>query len=302
MVTTITDLPPSPDLAGLPPCPGVTHHHVVVDGLRLHYAAAGEGSALVLLHGWPQHWWEWRHLIGPLAERYRVICPDVRGLGWSEGPGPRATTEQYSFNRLAADLVGLLDALGIERARIVGHDWGSATAYRACLSWPTRFHKAVMLGGVHPWSVLAGPRLYLRPWHLWGYAVLGPVMTTRLGVPAHCLRTWRHHGEFSDSEIASYTERVGRPAATGATRAYDRNLALREIPHFWRHHRALRLRVPTLHVNGADDPLTRAVPRDAWRPFADAMAYELLPDCGHFLPEERPEELLDRLTDFLDDR
>jgi pimeloyl-ACP methyl ester carboxylesterase len=287
------------DLAGMPACEGVAHREAVVNGFRLHYAEAGAGEPLVLLHGWPQHWWEWRHVIGPLAERYRLICPDIRGLGWSEGPGAGAVTGDYSLRALVGDLVGLLDALGLERVRLVGHDWGSAVGYRAALTLPHRFERAVMMGGVHPWSVLASPRLYLRPWHLWAYAALGAPVTTRFGVPAHTLRTWRHRGEFSDTEIETYVDRMRQPAALGATRAYDRNILLRVIPYFVRHHRAMRLRVRTLHLNGAEDPLTRAVPRDSWRPYADDMRYELLSDCGHFLAEERPDELLDRLTSFL---
>src|SRR3954462_2715481 len=107
----------------LPPCDGVSHAAVDVGGLRLHYAEAGGGEPLVLLHGWPQHWWEWRHVIAPLAERYRVICPDIRGLGWSEGRGIGARMDDYSLRALTADLVGLLDALGLDRVRLVGHDW-----------------------------------------------------------------------------------------------------------------------------------------------------------------------------------
>src|SRR3712207_614548 len=127
----------------MPACPGVEHRSAVIDGLRLHYAEAGEGEPLVLLHGWPQHWWEWRHLIGPLAERYRVICPDIRGLGWPEGPGPGATATDYRLTTLASDLVGLLGALGIERTRYVGHDWGCVVGYRAALSRPDLFQSAV---------------------------------------------------------------------------------------------------------------------------------------------------------------
>ncbi len=279
----------------------ITHHTTTVNGFDLHYAETGEGTPVVLLHGWPQHWWSWRDVIGPLAERHRVICPDIRGLGWSQGPGIGATVTDYSFRTLASDLVGILDALDIDRAHLVGHDWGTAIGYRAMLNRPDRFLSGVMTGAVHPWSVFAHPWLYLRPWHLWAYAAIGAPLTTRLNVPAHCLRTWRHRGEFSPAEVDNYVERMRRPEAIGATRAYDRNIALHEIPHFWRHHRALRLRVPTLHLNGAEDPLTRAVPRDAWRPYADDMRFELLPDCGHFLAEERPEELLDRLTEFFND-
>ena len=285
---------------GAPAVEGMVHGTAVVDGNRLHYAEAGDGEALVLLHGWPQHWWSWRHVIGPLAERYRVICPDIRGLGWSEGPGSSAAMEHYSLARLAADVVELLDVLGIERARFVGHDWGCVTGYRACLSWPHRFVNAALLAGVHPWAAFAVPRLYVRPWHLWAYATLGPGILNRLGAPAHCLRTWRHAGAFTDDEVRTYVERTDTPAARGATRAYDRNLALGEIPHFLRHHRSLRLRVPVLHLNGAEDPLTRGVPQH-WRRYADDMRLELIPDCGHFIPEERPDELLDRLIPFLED-
>ncbi|WP_433732646.1 alpha/beta fold hydrolase [Nocardia sp. CA-129566] len=79
--------------------------------MRIHYAEAGTGEPLILLHGWPQHWWEWRQVIAPLARRYRVICPDIRGLGWSEGSGGG-----YTFERLARDLVELMDQLGVRRA------------------------------------------------------------------------------------------------------------------------------------------------------------------------------------------
>ena len=280
----------------------VDHREQQVNGFRLHYAEAGEGPAVVLLHGWPQHWWEWRHVIEPLAERHRVICPDIRGLGWSQGPGRAAAMSDYSLRTLAGDLVGLLDGLGIDRTHLVGHDWGAAIGYRALLDRPDRFLSGVMTGGVHPWAVFAHPRLYLRPWHLWSYAALGSPLTTRANLPAHCLRTWRHRGEFSTDEIDNYVERIRQPKAIGATRAYDRNIVVKEIPWFWRHHRSLRLRVRTLHLNGTEDPLTRFVPRDAWRPYADDMRFELIPDCGHFLAEERPDELLDRLTGFLNER
>ena len=281
----------------MPQLDGVTHGLVTVDGYKLHYAEAGEGAPLVLLHGWPQHWWSWRHVIGELAERHRVICPDVRGMGWSEGPGIGATRGHYSLKRLATDLIGLLDALGIERTRFAGHDWGSAIGYRACLDHPGRFVSAVMLGGVHPWSAIAPPRLFLRPWHIYLYTLAGGRAGEALGVPEHCLRTWRHAGAFDDAEVATYVARTTTRQGLGATRAYDRNIVTREIPHFVRTHRSLRLRVPVLHVNGADDALTVGVPLSFER-YADGMRLELLPECGHFLAEERPDELLVRMTAF----
>jgi pimeloyl-ACP methyl ester carboxylesterase len=288
-----------PIFSDLPRVDGVEHRAVTLGGFRIHYAEAGEGEPLVLLHGWPQHWYEWRYLIGPLAERYRVIAPDIRGLGWSQGPGSSGRMWHYSLRALAAELIGLLDALGIGQTRYVGHDWGCVIGYRALLSYPHRFHRASLLGGVHPWASFAPLRLYLRPWHLYAYALLGASATWRLGVVEHCLRSWRHHGEFSEAEEKTFVDRASTRAAVGATRAYDRNIVVNEIPHFLRHHRSLRLRVPVLHINGAEDPLTRAVPGRSWRRYADDMRLELLPDCGHFIAEERPQELLDRLNSFM---
>ena len=103
--------PPLPEVAG------VTHRYEAVNGIRLHYAEAGEGEPVVLQHGWPQHWWMWRDFIGPLAERYRVICPDLRGHGWSDKPA-----HGYRKPELLDDVLALLDRLGIERVRWVGHD------------------------------------------------------------------------------------------------------------------------------------------------------------------------------------
>src|SRR3954471_16308807 len=103
----------------LPHVDGVKHRRVDVDGARSHVAEAGDGPPLVLLHGWPQHWWSWRHVIGPLAARYRVICPDIRGMGWTD-----ALRSGYHLLQLTRDRLGRLDARRRERVRLVGHDWG----------------------------------------------------------------------------------------------------------------------------------------------------------------------------------
>jgi pimeloyl-ACP methyl ester carboxylesterase len=282
----------------MPHVDGVEHRVIVVDGLRLHYAEAGAGDPLVLLHGWPQHWWCWRAMIGPLAARYRVICPDTRGQGWSEGSA--TGYRGYRLHRLAADLAALLDALGIDRVRLVGHDWGAAIGYRACLNWPERFERYVALAGVTPWSASGAPLLlWLRPWHIYALAVLGPNATTRLGLPEHALRSWRHVDRFTPDETQTYLGPLRRPASARATHAYYRSVVFHEIPHFLRHYRSIRLHVPTLHLNGEDDPLTRGVP-DSYRRYAEHMRLELIPGCGHFMAEERPAWLLDRLLPFLD--
>ena len=119
----------------MPEIPGVEVAHDFVDagGLRMHVASAGPADAepLVLLHGWPQHWYAWRRLIGPLSQRYRVIAPDLRGFGWTDAP-----SGGYEKRELAADVVALLDALGLDRVRLAGHDWGGFVGFLLCLEAP----------------------------------------------------------------------------------------------------------------------------------------------------------------------
>ncbi len=286
---------PAGACAGLamPHVEGVEHRYTQVDGLRLHYAEAGQGDPLVLLHGWPEHWWSWRYLIGPLSERYRVICPDIRGLGWSEGG------RNYSLARLARDVVELMDTLGIQRAGLIGHDWGNVAGYRACLNWPDRFTQYIALGGVHPWSASgSAPRVFLRPWHVYLLAFAAELGMARLRIPEHCLRSWRHRGQFTTDELTTYASAIHRPVSVDATRRFDRNIVLHEIAHFARHYRLMHLRVSTLHLNGEHDPLTRGL-SDSYSDYADDMRLEHVPACGHFIAEERPDWLLNRLENFL---
>ncbi len=271
----------------------VRHRFVRIDGLRTHYAEAGTGEPLILLHGWPQHWWEWRHVIGPLSRRYRVICPDIRGLGWSEG-----SSSGYTFERLAQDLIDLMDHLELPRARIAGRDWGLAIGYRACLDRPDRFERFVAMAGVHPWTADGfGTGVFLRPWHVYLLALQGNSLRLQNWLSVRSLRAWRFRGRFSHAEIAAYQQRMRTPAAYRATAEFNRNVMAHEVPYFVRNCHRLRLRVPTLHLNGANDPLSEGIP-DSYRGRADDMRLEMIPDCGHFIPEEQPELLVDRLTDF----
>src|SRR3954467_2105147 len=280
-------------LIEMPETDGVEHHYPVVDGLRVHCAVAGEGRPLVLLHGWPQHWWSWRELIAPLAERFRVICPDIRGMGWTDAP-----RGGYELRTLTQDLFRLLDVLGLDRVRLVGHDWGFLIGYAACFTNPQRIERFVPMGGVTPWSAMgAPPLLWLRPWHIALLASpIGPPLVH--AVARNRLHAWRKKGRFSAAETETYMAPLRRPLGAVATLARDRQIVRRDLPRFTLHAPRLRLRVPTLHLNGERDPLTQGVP-DSYRRFADDMRLELVPYCGPFIAEERPAWLLDRLESFL---
>ncbi|MEE8163946.1 MAG: alpha/beta hydrolase [Myxococcota bacterium] len=118
--------------------PDAFHHGFAdVPGLRMHYVDHGEGPAVLLCHGFPESWYSWRHQLDALAKAgFRAIAPDQRGYGQTDGP---PEIEAYSQPNLVGDLVGLLDALAIEQAVVVGHDWGALVAWNAALLRPDRF-------------------------------------------------------------------------------------------------------------------------------------------------------------------
>ncbi|MGI8945335.1 MAG: alpha/beta fold hydrolase [Thermoleophilaceae bacterium] len=277
--------PPGPPL---PHVEGVEHRFASVNGVRLHYAAAGRGDLLVLLHGWPQHWWAWREVIPALAQRYRVICPDIRGLGWSEAGG------EPGLDGLVADLVGLLDELGVGRARLAAHGLGATIGYAACLRSPDRFSHFVPTGALTPWAGGGSPLPHLRSWHAGALALLGPDAATRLRLPELALRAWRRQGRFTAEETSTHLDSLDRLASARASRHYARAVTLPTL----RSRDERRLEVPTLHLNGELDPLTRGVAQ-SFQAHAPGMRSELVPGCGHFLAEEAPRPLLDRLEEFL---
>ena len=117
--------------------PGIEHRSIETNGIRLHVAEAGAGPAVVLCHGWPETWYSWRHQIPALAAAgFRVLAPDMRGYGASDRPEP---IEAYTQLHIVGDMVGLLDALELSDAVIIGHDWGAPAAWHSALMRPDRF-------------------------------------------------------------------------------------------------------------------------------------------------------------------
>src|SRR4029079_3269623 len=132
----------------MPEVPGVRQEWVSAGGLSVHVAMAGPEDAepVLMLHGWPQHWYEWRGLVPRMSHRYRLLMPDLRGLGWSE-----VTEGGYEKDNLARDQIALLDALGIDRVKLIGHDWGGYAGFLMCLLAPERVERYVATNIVHPW-------------------------------------------------------------------------------------------------------------------------------------------------------
>jgi pimeloyl-ACP methyl ester carboxylesterase len=269
-----------------PELPGVRHDYVNAGGLRTHVALAGpqDAPAIMLVHGWPQNWWAWRNVIPALAENYRVIAPDLRGHGWTEAP--RAS---YEKEQLASDLLAVLDALEIDQATWVGHDWGGWGGFLAALRAPERLNRMLAVCIPHPWT-RPSPRLLAL---LLSYQ--GPVSLPFLGsrvapsVVRAILRTGRGKEPLSAVDTALFAEHI--PAAV--TVAMYRTNLIREMPAIARGRYADSiLQVPTTLLLGARDPVTRGM-RAGAVDGQSQLHIEILDRVAHWAPEQRPQDIID---------
>ena len=265
----------------------------------MHVAEAGpeDGEVIVLLHGWPQHWYEWRHVVPLLSDRYRLVMPDLRGLGWSDAPA-----DGYLKEQLAQDVVHLLDAMGLERVKLIGHDWGGYVGFLLCLSNPERVERYVALNIIHPW-VQPSMRGALNAWRLVYQLPLvapfiGPRVMRNTGYVGLCLRRSKS-GTFTDEEVEAFEAPLRDPAHSAAVSKYYRTFQAREMPALARgRYRSKRLTVPTLLLFGTNDFAISADTLEGFERYADDMRLELVDGVGHFIADQRPELVARRAREF----
>ena len=219
----------------MPHVDGVSHRDVHAAGIRFHVAEAGQGDPVVLLHGWPQHWYCWRKVVPLLASDRRVICPDMRGLGWSDAPpGP------CDMHTRADDLFALLDALELERVDLVAHDWGAWVGFLACLDRPERIRRYVALNMVTPWPEppsLGGVLSVLRLWYQVAIATpgLGAGLIRRTDFVKRLIATGAVHPEaWTDADLEAFAAVLRDPARASASAHLYRTFLLRELGPYLR--------------------------------------------------------------------
>jgi pimeloyl-ACP methyl ester carboxylesterase len=286
---------PAPGPLALPHVDGVTHRFIDVGGLRMHVAEAGQGDPVLLLHGWPEHWYAWRGVIPLLAASHRVICPDLRGFGWSEAPAG-----DYAKAEMAADIIGLLDALELEQVDLVAHDWGAWIGFILCLDHAERFNHYLALNIPTPWPEppsLGGLGAVLRLWYQVVLATpgLGELLLRRTPFVKRLIRAGAVHDAWSEHDLDVFADVLRIPARASASSHLYRTFLLREvIPHQRGARNGQRLRVPTILLHGTRDLAIDHRRLGRWQSHADEMRLELRQDSGHFIAEELPALVADR--------
>ncbi|SDW11572.1 Pimeloyl-ACP methyl ester carboxylesterase [Saccharopolyspora shandongensis] len=279
-----------------------TEEVALINGLRVHYTRAGSGPGLVLLHGWPQTSHCWRKLIPELARTHTVIAPDLRGYGRTDKP-----RTGYDKRTMASDVAALAESLGFESVSVVGHDRGARVAHRWGLDRPAQVDRLALLDVVptrEMWRRLNAESA-MAYWH-WLFH-MQPDLPERLagadvaGYLGYFFERWtvNRHG----LDAAAIDEYVRAFSAPGALRAgFDDYRA--SFPHDSEHDdvdaaAGRKLTMPVLALWGSAGLPARLPMREIWLDYAEDLTSAEIPECGHFLPEERPEAVLTHLREFL---
>jgi pimeloyl-ACP methyl ester carboxylesterase len=266
----------------IPDVAGVRHGHRDIRGVRLHVAEAGDPAAppVLLLHGWPQHWWCWRHVAPLLAADHHVLMPDWRGAGWSDD----APDGVHTPEALEQDALAVLDAYGIDRAPVIGHDWGCWVGLGLAARHPNRVSALLAASTPHPWAKPT-PGAVAGTWRAW-YTLLNATGIGLRRSAAHVL------GPLPPHEAEVYLERVRKPLSQGLYRAYWRlltSMATGTPPP--------AITVPLAYLCGDRDPCFPLSLVGA--PMPGGHAVEWVRGAGHSLPDTHPRVIADRARDLL---
>jgi len=274
------------------------HHSADLTAMRIHYVTAGTGEPVVLLHGWPQTWFEWRDIIELLGDRYFLVAPDLRGLGDSSRP-----VSGYDTATVSGDIRELIALMpDIERVHLVGHDWGGPVAFALAAKNPEIIQTLSIIDVAIPGDGSANISQGGKRWHHAFHqtpelpeALIAGREATYLGW------FYRNYGYRSDAisetAIAEYLRTYTQADALRAGFEYYRN-----IPTDVAQNEALlregKLSMPVLGLGGAESWGRREEVLESCRRIASDVRGGVIADAGHWIPEEQPEALARELDAF----
>jgi epoxide hydrolase 4 len=279
------------------------HRTVETNGIRLHAVEAGpeSGPLVILLHGFPELWYGWRHQIGPLAAAgFHVLAPDQRGYNLSDKP---RRVSDYNLDTLALDVVGLIDALGEQKARVVGHDWGGVVGWWLGVKHADRLERLALLNIPHPKvmrrTLYKSSEQRKKSSYIFFFQV--PALPERgfrrngFDFAVRALRTTSRPGVFTDADLDFYREAWSQPGAVRSMIHWYR-AALRSQPKPPATSRVVG--VPTLLLWGTQD---RFLGQEMAQPSIDLCddgRLEFFPEASHRIQHEEPERVNQRLIEF----
>lgn len=285
---------------------GFERKHIKTSEAQINVAVGGSGAPLLLLHGYPQTHLMWRKIAPRLAAQYTVVCPDLRGYGASSAPPTSTTHEPYSKRKMALDQVEVMESLGFRQFCVAGHDRGGRVGHRMAADYRERVQKLAVLDIVPTQKVYSSADWEVATaYYHWFFLIQPEPLPERLiGADPelylrNCIRRWASkHDAFEETVLQEYLKAFCRPETIHATCEDYRAGATIDLQHDAADV-AHKLTCPVLALwaqQGFSEKKYDVLA--TWRERAMNVSGRAIPDCGHFLPEEQPEVVLDELVRF----
>ncbi|HEY9630090.1 MAG TPA: alpha/beta hydrolase [Coleofasciculaceae cyanobacterium] len=283
---------------------GWQHHFIQTNNIRLHCVMQGEGDLVILLHGFPEFWYSWRHQIPVLAQHFKVVVPDLRGYNDSDKPD-----SGYDLDTLSRDIRGLMENLGYLKAHVVGHDWGGAIAWHLAQKFPDALDRLAMLNAPPPQRFVQELASNLdqlrRSWYVLAFQVPAlPEWLIRQNLRSFVKTLFQDQairkGAFTAQDTEIYQAALEKPGALSAMLSHYRQLL---SPQVWLSNLGRSpapISAPTLVLWGEEDFFFSQKLTEGFENLVAApLKLKFLPHCGHWVQQEAPQTVNRELLDFL---
>lgn len=277
------------------------HEYLKTNGIQLHYVTEGNGPLMLLLHGFPEFWYSWRHQIQAFSRDYKVVALDLRGYNNSDKP---KEVSAYALPELIKDVEGVIRALGYDRCVLVGHDWGGLIAWAFAYAHPQLLDRLIVLNLPHPAKFVEGlrtPQQMLRSWYIALFQLPElPEFLLRINDYAAIRAVFKNQAvnpdAFTEEDLDAFAAAAAQPSALTSMLNYYRNIFKPEGPlsQTWG-----VLQVPTLMIWGEDDAALGKELTYGTEDLVSDLEIRYIPQCSHWVQQEQPNLVNQYMQAFL---
>lgn len=275
-------------------------NYINTNGIKLHYVTEGEGPLMLMLHGFPEFWYSWRHLIPEFAQDYQVVALDLRGYNDSDKPSQKSA---YVMDEFIKDIEGVIKGLGYSSCVLVGHDWGGAIAWCFAYAHPEMVERLIVLNIPHPAKFATGltkPQQLLRSSYIFFFQLpFLPELQLKLNNYQALETAFKgmavNKDAFNQADIDAYKQAVAKPGALTAMLNYYRNM----FRHGFINRSWGVLDVPTLMIWGEKDTALGKELTYGTENFVQDFQIKYIPNCSHWVQQEQPQLVIQYMREWL---
>ncbi len=282
-----------------------TSEYITTNGITLHYVTQGEGPLMLMLHGFPEFWYSWRHQISEFSQDYKVVAVDLRGYNDSDKPKDLSA---YSMRELIQDVRGVIAGLGYDHCTLVAHDWGGVIAWNFAYTYPEMVEKLIVMNIPHPAKFVDGlwtiDQLQ-KSWYIFFFQL--PFLPELLfqsddyrAISSAFIDMAIDKSAFTTQDLEAYKDAAAKRGALTAMINYYRNI----FPEFLNPQDRPQwglLTVPTLMIWGENDTALGKELTYGTEEYVQNFQIFYIPNCSHWVQQEKPELVNKYMRDFLSD-